>query len=931
MDSMNDENNMSERDPISYPQSSPDRLFEAKLLVPLPSQSLVDRPSLIALLNVGLQRRFILVSAACGFGKTTLLSAWVRSFAPDDPQVAWVSLDVGDNLPAQFWRYVLTALDRSQPGGATLPFTFLDEEPQPAWQSMLSALINSIAQRNKRTVLVLDNYDKITEPTIHALISSLIEHLPLTLCVVLSTSIDPPFSLTRLRVWAQIQEIRAEQLRYSQEEAATFLRDVMGFQASEQDIQEVYTRTQGWWAGLQLAALALPGRTNLMDLLRELQGSQHAILEYLMHEVLQHQPPLVQTFLLRTSILERLSPSLCNALLEPQEHQPTLEELDHANLFLMPLDREHNWYAYYPLFAEALRYQLSQTFPDLIPTLHLQASQWYEAHHFESESIQHALSAQAWPRVTELIEHIPSQYIWSRLKVPFWIKQLPSDVVRARPRLCLAYAQASFWNVPPNITKGWLRDARAAWVVLHSREESSLGATPARESEAPTRLLGEIAALQAVVAGFYDGDAGTTRACCNEALTHLVEQQQAAHLQVVFAQSLADLSQGNFERAIQNMQAGSRLARTEGDAAVANISLSRASWDIFMTGRLHKTWRFIQHTLQLLQTPDGHLPATACWSHARQADILREWNRLEEAQHIINHAIQVGEQAEIRALLPHAYTVLLRLALSQGALEEAATANQLQESSWKVMPSSYRYVMYSYLEQIRFWLASGDLERAKYLIKDWEREEPLVSSLAQERLCIARARVWLAESQPDNVLALLTPLVERAKDTERWAHVLEMWVLLIQAYQMRQQQQEALAMLAQAVSLAAPEGYIRRFVDEGAPMADLLHELRKQKQQRGPTPYLDTLLAAFKDVREAPPMHLDSRTQLNPGQPLLDPLSVREHEVLQLIARGASNQEIAKTLVISIDTVRHHVSNILSKLEVTNRTQAVARAYALGL
>lgn len=459
----------------------------------------------------------------------TLLAAWVRSFAPDTRPVAWVSLDAGDNIPVQFWAYVLTALESCRPGLCTLPFASLYEEPQPAWQAMLTALINRLAQCSERMLLVLDTYEAITEPTIHAQVSFLVEHLPPTVCVVLSTRADPPFSLARLRVQAQVQELRTEQLRFTREEETAFLCEAMHLHLSAQEIQEVEAHTQGWWAGLQLAALALRKEANPMDLLHELQGRQHEIREYLVHEVLQRQPAALQTFLLRTSLLSRLSASLCDTVLEHSGSQQALEELERTNLFLHRLDRQHHWYAYHPLFAEALCSQLEQTSPAEVPVLHLRASRWYASHHFIDEAIHHALDAQDWSRSADLIEHIPSQRIWSQLEhalVPIWIEQLPPSVVRTRPRLCLAYAQALFWVAPSGVVEDWLRAARVAWAEAHVQKKGQTKhVRQAPTSETPVHLLGEIAALQAVIAGFYDGDAGATRAFCQEALVFLSEQQ----------------------------------------------------------------------------------------------------------------------------------------------------------------------------------------------------------------------------------------------------------------------------------------------------------------------------------------------------------------------------------------------------------------------
>lgn len=922
-------------EPASDTHTFPTHLLATKFFVPMPPHALIARSRLTQILDAGFHQHIplILVSAAAGFGKTTLLAAWIRSFPPGHPSVAWVSLDTRDNAPVQFWTYVLTALDACQPGLGTTPFASLHEEPQPAWQSMLTALINTLAQRSEPLLLVLDNYEEITEPTIHALISSLIEHLPSPVCVVLATRADPPFSLARLRARAQILELRTELLRSTEEEEATFLREGMDLHLSEQEIQEVKERTQGWWAGLQLAALALRGRAHPMDLLHELRGNQRAIRDYLVHEVLQRQSAAVQTFLLRTSILDRFSAPLCDALLEQQESQQLLAELERANLFLQALDQHHRWYMYHPLFAEALRSHLEQTAPAEVPALHVRASHWYAAQHMRSEAIEHALRAREWPWAADLIEHLPSQRIWNRLAyalLPSWIEQLPPEVAHTRPRLCLASAQALFWTAPPEVAERWLRDAREAWAVIHAQEEHTSVVDSKRELAAPTSLLGEIAALQAVMAGYYHGDAGATRALCQEALTHLGPQQWATRVQVALAQAIGDFSSGHLASSNQKMQDMSMRAQAEGDLTTSVLFMSRASLGMILSGKLHQAWQFLQHTIQRVTTPDGHLPALAYLLYTLQAEILREWNRLEEAHECAEQAIRMAEQTETIALLQMGYSVLLRIELSQGALECARTTTQCLEDAWKRMPSPYRFAIYSSVEQIRFWLACGEVAQANAWAHQVEHEEPLISPLAQVRQQMALVRVWLAESHPDKALDLLASLERRARVMECWNYVIEIQVLQTLAYQMCDQQQAARSALSQALHLAAPESYIRRFADEGPSLANILCQLREPEQHREPHAYLDTLLMACNQACVVPSQPVQVRASA-PPQPLLDPLSARELEVLHLVAQGASNQAIADTFVISVDTVKHHVSNILSKLEVTNRTQAVARARILGL
>ncbi|GCE19714.1 LuxR C-terminal-related transcriptional regulator [Dictyobacter kobayashii] len=704
----------------------------------------------------------------------------------------------------------------------------------------------------------------------------------------------------------------------------------MNLRLSEESIQDVDSHIQGWWAGMQLTALALQEQATPKDLLQAFQGSQPALFKYLVQEVLNRQPQTVQTFLLRTSILPQLCDSLCNAILEQQESQLLLEELERSNLLLNPLDKQHQWYAYHPLFAEVLRTQLERNEPKELPILHMRASQWYAAHGMHRKAIQQALLAQEWSWAAQLVEQISSQHIWGQLKDALllsWIEQLPREVVHGRPRLCLACAQSQFWIAPPGSTESWLRTAREAWKATHQQAEKTNTTQGIHEPEAPLSLLGEIAALQATIASFYYGDTGASQAFCQEALTHLQEQQWAAKIQVAFAQAQTNIAQGNFERSMQHMQTGLSRIRAEGDHQFEMMYLWEIVWEKTLAGQLHEAWQLSQQLTDTLHNDERHQSVHACWPYIYQANIFYEWNRLEEAQDLTEQAIQVGEQAELVTFLPYGYTMLLKLALSQERWEEASKIAQQMAYVGRMLSSPYHTTLWSCIDQMRFWLARGDLPQARRWMRDIQREAPLVSSLAREKQSIALARLLLAESQPQYALNVLSPLIERAAAMQRWYSMLEMLLIQVQAFHMLQRQPEALALLTQAVYLGAPEGYIRRFVDEGSIIAELLSQLSEQESFEEERSYVKTLLSAFNQRHETQPSPQESESSLS----LLDPLSAREQEVLQLLARGASNQEIAEALVVSPGTIKHHVSNILSKLEVVNRTQAVARARKLGL
>jgi LuxR family transcriptional regulator, maltose regulon positive regulatory protein len=923
-----------------------DQLLATKFFIPSSSHTLIPRPHLVELLNKSLGYTLTLVSAPAGFGKTTLLSTWVQSLLPEQRRIAWVSLDEGDNEPVLFWMYVLTALDSQHPGLCTQLVTYLQTQQAPPLRSVLQMLINRLAEQSEHLLLILDDYHLITEQAIHTSLTYLVDHLPPQLHLILTTRADPPLPISLLRARGQLLEVRTNELRCSPDEVMAFLKETARIPLSQDIVEQVATRTEGWLVGLQLLSLSLQGHADPGDLLEEVSGSQHYIFDYLIEEVFQSQSASVQTFLMHTSILKQLSALLCDAVLEESGSQQMLEQLERTNLFIVSLDAQRSWYRYHALFGEALRHRLEQTQPAFVPILHQRASQWYAGHGRLNEAIAHAITAQQWQWAADLIEQVYAR-IWGNSEHAMlrrWLEQLPAEVMRSRPRLCLAYAKTLFMVAPYTTMERWLQDAEAALrgtspPLTHETVET--GAISLSEQHERDNLLGEIAAHRAIITGYHLGEGHATLAFCQKALAHLSEQNLLARAEVAYAQSLAYHSFGDIVAAIQSTKEATALAQAAGDTSSTIIYMCRTAYSLLLHGKLHEAVQITQQAALLGTTPVGLPHAMMCWAYIFHADALHQWNRLDEALDLALQGVRLSEQTETIVALYLGYTILMRIYLARGEIDAARFAFRKAEEALKKTYSPYRRDAYLIVHWVQFWLVGGEPERATNWLQEIAQhtsaQSPLLhehSLLAHEREEVARARILLAQEKPTEVLSLLEPLQGRAEKQERWSHVIEMKIFQALAHSMRNEEPEAVTILAQALCVAEPEGYIRSFVDEGAVLSALLSRLREQERKKGPTPYLDTLLAAFapESMTHKP---LSSGLGQSGGrplkQPLVEPLSERELEVLRLVARGDSNQQIAQALVIALDTVKRHMTHIFEKLGVNNRVQAVARARALGL
>jgi LuxR family maltose regulon positive regulatory protein len=510
--------------------------------------------------------------------------------------------------------------------------------------------------------------------------------------------------------------------------------------------------------------------------------------------------------------------------------------------------------------------------------------------------------------------------------------------------LCLAYAKTLFMVSSYTTIERWLHDAETALrstssVLINETTEAGVPLSP--EQHVQDDLFGELAAYRAIITGYYLGQGHATLTFCEDALAHLPEENLLARAEVAYAESLAYYSFGDIVAAIQSTKEASALAQAAGDTSSSIIYLCRTAYSLLLHGKLHEVVQLTEQAALLGTTPAGLPHAMLCWAYIFHADALRQWNRLDEAQDLALQGVRLSEQTETIVALYLGYTGLMRIYLARGEVDLARFAFQKAQEALTKTYSPYRRDAYLIVHWVQFWLASGEVERAMNWVEEITQQSSEYSPsahehapLAHERQEVARARILLTQQMAVEALSLLEPLQESAQRQERWSHVIEIKVLLALAHALRNEEHEALTVLAQAVHLAEPEGYIRIFVDEGAAMARLLSHLRDREWEQGPTPYLDTLLTAFSPERTTPPL-LSPGPGLHKGsireQPLIEPLSERELEVLQLIARGDSNQEIADRLVITLDTVKRHVTHIFGKLGVHNRVQAVAKARTLGL
>jgi LuxR family maltose regulon positive regulatory protein len=896
---------------VLYTLPMPLSILATKLYIPPHRSGIVPRPRLIERLNGGLSPgcRLTLISAPAGCGKTTLVSEWL---AGCQLPAAWLSLDEGDNDPTRFLAYVIAALQTITPKIGAGVLAALQSPQSPPFESILTALLNEIVTLPDHFVLILDDYHIIDSKSVDKALNFLLEHLPSQMHLVITTREDPQLPLTRLRSRGQLTELRGTDLRFTFTEAAEFLNQQMGLNLSAEDVAALETRTEGWIAGLQLAALSMQGHSDTTSFIESFTGSHHFVLDYLVEEVLNQQPKRIQTFLLRTSILDRMCGSLCDAVLglPSASGQKTLEYLERANLFVVPLDSERHWYRYHHLFAELLLQRLGK--PKEFTELHLRASKWYEENGDLGAAFHHAIAAGDFIRAAGLAEAA-----WQGMEESFqtaswlgWVKKLPEEVIRPRPMLCAQIGRAFADVGEPDASELRLQDAERCLEGSDLPNEVELKPLPA--------MIALTRAYNAQVLG----DSAATVKYAEQALQLIPEDDFDRRAQAMISLEVTHWASGNLESAIRAMDDWMESMTRLGNHVYVVASAFGVADMLVSLGRLREAERTYQDTLRLAAQHGLEAEHITAHHHLGLSMIYRQRGEDTLADHHLNRAAELGLQTTLVDWLYRWHVTQAQLKEAAGDLETALAL--LDEAKRVYIQSLIPDLRPAMAQKARIYLKQGQIDKARA----WAAERGL--SLADdvnylhEFEYLTFARLEIANPQ---VNALLAHLLQAAEAQKRRGSALDILLVQTLAYEVQGNRSQALAALERALTLAEPEGYVRIFVDEGEPMAALLFKAAVS----GIMPdYTGKLLAAFdaEHLRSAG----ESPFPTPPAsQPPIELISQRELEVLRLFKTELSGPEIARELVIALSTVRTHTKSIYSKLNVNNRRAAVKRAEELHL
>jgi LuxR family maltose regulon positive regulatory protein len=869
--------------------------------------------------------RVTLISAAAGFGKTTLVSEWISTLTSDPSpsgrwtgmRAAWLSLDEGDNDPSRFISYFVAALQTIKAGIGEELLTALPASHYqlPQAETILTALLNEISVIPENFLLILDDYHSIDSQPVDQALAFLVEHQPPQMHLVIATREDPSLPLARLRVRGQLTELRATDLRFTPAEAAEFINRMMGLHLSDGDVAALESRTEGWIAGLQMAALSMQGREDIASFIQAFTGSHRFVLDYLAEEVLQRQPEHIRSFLLQTSVLDRFCASLCKVVTTREDAKEILDTLERRNLFLIPLDDQRQWYRYHHLFAEVLQAHLQEAQPDRVSMLHLRASEWYEQNGLRSDAIRHALAAKNFEGAAGLIELAwPAAEEGSIQPATWlgWVKTLPEELIRARPVLNVWYAYALLGRGEMEAAESRFKDAEQ-WLVSADTMKAQLETPPVEmvvvDKEQFKSLPATIAVGRAYIAQTLGNIPDTVRYASR--VLELTEADPFRHSQASMMLGMTHWASGDLESAERVFAEYTMKLRTAGNIPDA-IGTSVVLADIRLAlGHLHEAIITIEQLLQFVMEQGEPIPPETADLHRELSELYLEQGNLEAAAQHLQRSKELGEKAQSPVSRYRLCIDEARLKTAQGNLEGALAL--LDEAQRLYIRSPLPDFCPISAMKARIWVVQGKLTKALAWVCEQGLSVDDAPSYLREFEHVTLARVLITRYQSDRetgsireAIGLLGRLLHAAEESKRMGSVIEILALLALAHAARGDIPLALVSLERALTLAEPEGYVRIFLDEGKPMAELLKRAGKNK-----------------------PSFLEKQA-ISP-QPLIEPLSENELEVLRLLRTELSGPEIARQRIVSLSTIRTHTQHIYSKLGVNNRRAAVRRAEELGL
>ena len=895
-------------------------LLETKLYAPRWRSELVTRPRLIDRLNRGSERSLTLISAPAGFGKTTLLAEWLSGHGDRRQHIGWFSLGASDNDPTIFWAYFIRALQRVRTGMGDQALGMLFTPQPPPIQSVLTTLINEISLIEDHFTLILDDYHLITEGPIHDGMAFLIDHKPPLMHLIIVSRADPPFPLARLRANRELTEIRAADLRFTPEEASNFLNGVMSLNLSSEEIGALEHRTEGWITGLQLAALSMQGHGDTDSFIASYSGDDRFVVDYLVEEVLRRQPDTIRHFLLQTSILDRLSGPLCDAVTDSRDGHNLLEQLERSNLFVVPLDDKRHWFRYHHLFGDVLQSHMAMERPDSVNDLHHRASLWFEQNNLHADAIHHAMKSGNVERAADLIA-----VIWPLMNRTYqsatvigWMRLLPEALIRSRPILSVGFAWGLLEEGNMEGGKEWLEITEDILQAAQSDENPELIL-----DDKQVRYITYHLASARTYYSLAFGDIPSTIRFAQKAQEVYPEGDYLERSIPVALMGIAYWSMGDLKGAYDSFSRVMNLYHGANDVMLA-ISCAFVVAEIFLDqGKLKEALASYLNGIELIEAQDTPLMIGTTDLHVGAGMVYLLMGKWKKADHHLARSVELGDPASLPGNSYRRYAALAQFKEFQGMLDDALRLFSKAEDEYVLSPIPITRPFAA--QKVRSWIKQGRLENAV----DWVTEtdisasDPLSYLNEFNHLTLARIGVALFREHGDEptileALDLLQRLLEAAEEGQRNGSVIQILILQALALHAQNDVSSALATLERALGIAAPEHYVYVFTAEGEPMLDLLRHAARGGIGGA---YTRSLLAEFNEPLDPTP---SSNT-------LPSPLTSREMEVLRLIAAGMRNKEIADHLFISLSTVKRHIANTYSKLEVTHRTEAIVKGEELGI